>query len=167
MNDQPHPNTAVEDPAPPPAAVVRSRTDQKWRLSLIWAIPAVTALIGAWLVWVTLSERGPLITISFQTAEGLTANQSHVRHKDVDMGVVQKIELSPDMKRVIVTVRMNREAAAAAQRHGAVLGGQPRFFAGAVSGLQTLVSGTFIELSPPARAPSRSGISWGWRSRRC
>jgi paraquat-inducible protein B len=148
MNDQPHPNTAVEDPAPPPAAVVRSRTDQKWRLSLIWAIPAVTALIGAWLVWVTLSERGPLITISFQTAEGLTANQSHVRHKDVDMGVVQKIELSPDMKRVIVTVRMNREAEPLLNDTARFWVVKPRFFAGAVSGLQTLVSGTFIELQP-------------------
>ena len=47
MNDQPQPNAAVEDRAPPPTAVVRSRIDRRWRLSLIWAVPVVTALIKA------------------------------------------------------------------------------------------------------------------------
>ena len=59
--------------------------------------PHCDGVIGAWLAWSTLSERGPLITISFETAEGLQANQSHVRHKDVEMGVVQKITLAPDL----------------------------------------------------------------------
>ena len=148
MNDQP-----LQPPhVAPPTAVVRSRVDHRRRVSLVWAIPIITALIGGWLVWVTLSQRGPLITISFQTAEGLTANQSRVRHKDVEIGVVQKIDLSPDMKRVIVTVRMNREAEPLlndAERFWVV---KPRFFAGAVSGLQTLVSGSYIELQPSGQA---------------
>ena len=83
-----------------PTAIVRSKVDPRRRLSLIWAIPIVTVIIGAWLAWNTISQRGPLITITFETAEGLQANQSHVRHKDVDMGVVQKIEFTPDLKRV-------------------------------------------------------------------
>ena len=33
----------------------------------------------------------------FQAAEGLEAGKSHVRHKDVDMGLVQSIVLSPDL----------------------------------------------------------------------
>ncbi|HEY0422276.1 MAG TPA: Paraquat-inducible protein B, partial [Rhodopila sp.] len=74
-----------------PTAVVRSRIERKRRLSLIWAIPVVTVIIGGWLAWNTISQRGSLITITFETAEGLQANQSHVRHKDVDMGVVQKV----------------------------------------------------------------------------
>ena len=83
-----------------PAAVVRSAIDRKRRMSLIWAIPVVTLLIGAWLAWKTISGRGPLITITFETAEGLQITQSHVRHKEVDMGVVEKIALTPDRKRV-------------------------------------------------------------------
>jgi paraquat-inducible protein B len=43
----------------PPTAVVRSHIDNKRRLSLIWAIPIVTVLIGGWLAWKTLSDRGP------------------------------------------------------------------------------------------------------------
>ncbi len=134
----------------PPSAVLHSKVGRRRRVSVVWAIPIVTALIGGWLVWTTLSQRGPLITISFQTAEGLTANQSHVRHKDVDMGVVEKVDLSPDMKRVILTVRMNREAEPLLTDKARFWVVKPRFFAGSFTGLQTLVSGAYIELQPSA-----------------
>jgi paraquat-inducible protein B len=131
-----------------PTALVRSHIDHKRRLPLIWAIPVVTLIIGAWLAWSTISQRGPLITITFETAEGLQATQSHVRHKDVDMGVVQKIGLTPDLKRVQVTVRMNREAQPLLTDGAEFWVVRPRFFAGAISGLQTLFSGSYIDLLP-------------------
>jgi paraquat-inducible protein B len=133
-----------------PTAVVHSKVDHKRRLPLIWAIPVVTVIIGAWLAWSTISQRGPLITITFETAEGLQAEQSHVRHKDVDMGVVQKIGLTPDRKRVQVTVRMNRESEPLLTDTAEFWVVRPRFFAGAISGLQTLFSGSYIDLLPAA-----------------
>jgi paraquat-inducible protein B len=132
----------------PPSAVLRSPLDHKRRLSLIWAIPVVTLLIGAWLAWQTISERGPLVTITFETAEGLQAHQSHVRHKDVDMGVVQKIALTPDLRRVQVTVRMNKEAEPLLTDKAQFWVVRPRFFAGSISGLSTLISGSYIALLP-------------------
>jgi paraquat-inducible protein B len=138
-------------PGPPqPTAVIRSGIVHKRRWSLIWAIPVVTVIIGGWLAWQTIAERGPLITITFETAEGLQANQSHVRHKDVDMGVVQKVSLTPDLKRVQVTVRMNREAEPLLNDNAQFWVVRPRFFAGAISGLQTLFSGSYIDLLPAA-----------------
>jgi paraquat-inducible protein B len=134
-----------------PTAVVRSRIDRKSRLSLIWAIPVVTVVIGAWLAWSTIAQRGPLITIIFETAEGLLANQSHVRHKDVDMGVVQNVALTPDLKRVQVTVRMNREAEPLLTDKAQFWVVRPRFFAGSISGLQTLFSGSYIDLLPASK----------------
>lgn len=133
-----------------PTAVVRSKIDHRRRLSLIWAIPVVTVIIGGWLAWRTLSERGPIITVTFETAEGLQADQSHVRHKDVDMGVVQKVALTPDLKRVQVTVRMNREAEPLLTDQAQFWVVRPRFFAGSISGLQTLFSGSYIDLLPAA-----------------
>ncbi len=154
MSDRPPSQNAASggtDPsAPHPTAVVRGKIDHKWRPSLIWAIPVVTVIIGGWLSWRTLSERGPLITISFETAEGLQANQSHVRHKDVDMGVVQKVGLTPDLKGVQVTVRMNREAEPLLTDRAQFWVVRPRFFAGSISGLQTLFSGSYIDLLPSA-----------------
>ncbi|MDR3537827.1 MAG: MlaD family protein [Acetobacteraceae bacterium] len=157
MSDQPPDNVSPDtvspgtaSPGTPPTAVVRSRIDRKRRLSLIWAIPIVTALVGAWLAWSTLSERGPLITISFQTAEGLTAGQSQIRHKDVVMGQVTKISLADDLQHVQVTVRMNREAQSLLTDKASFWVVKPRFFAGSITGLQTLVSGAYIEFAPVA-----------------
>lgn len=131
-----------------PTATVRSRLDRRRRFSLIWAIPIVTALVGTWLAWHTLTERGPLITISFESASGLVAGQSHVRTKDVDMGLVEHIGLSPDLQRVVVTVRMNREAKPLLTNRAQFWIVKPRFFAGALTGLETLVSGSYIALQP-------------------
>lgn len=136
---------------PPPSAVVRSPIDRKRRLSLIWAIPVVTVFIGGWLAWQTLSERGPLITITFETAEGLQVTQSHVRHKEVDMGVVQKIALTPDLRRVLVTIRMNKEAEPLLTDGAEFWVVRPRFFAGSISGLSTLFSGSYIDLLPSGK----------------
>ncbi len=132
----------------PPSALVHSRAERRRRLSLIWSIPIVTAILGAWLVWKTVSNQGPMITISFQTGEGLVAGQSRVRHKDVDMGVIEQIDLSPDLKRVILSVRMNRAATPLLTDQARFWVVKPRFFAGSVSGLQTILSGSYIEFRP-------------------
>jgi paraquat-inducible protein B len=91
MSDSP-----IGDPPPHPVAAVHPRGRH---ISWIWAIPVVTALIGLWIAWDTLTRRGPLITVTFETAEGLVAGQTHVRHKDVDMGLVQTVALSKTCKR--------------------------------------------------------------------
>ncbi len=136
--------------SPHPSAVVRSRTDRRRRISLIWGIPIVTLLIAAWLVWDTLSKRGPTIVITFDTAEGLQAGQSHVRHKEVDMGLVSTVALSRDRQRVDVTVQMNREAAPLLTDKTKFWVVKPRLFAGSISGISTLISGSYIELLPSA-----------------
>jgi paraquat-inducible protein B len=45
----------------------------------------IAIAIGGWLAWDTLSKRGPTITISFSTAEGLQAGQSQLKFKDIGL----------------------------------------------------------------------------------
>jgi paraquat-inducible protein B len=149
MSDSP-----IGDPPPHPVAAVHPRGRH---ISWIWAIPVVTALIGLWIAWDTLTRRGPLITVTFETAEGLVAGQTHVRHKDVDMGLVQTVALSKDLQKVNVTIRMNRSAEPLLTESAKFWVVKPRFFAGSISGLETLLSGAYIELLPgtPGGAPQR------------
>jgi paraquat-inducible protein B len=91
----------------PPA---RAATKRSKRPSIIWVIPLAAIAIGAWLAWDTLSKRGPTITISFDTAEGLQAGQSQLKFKDIVFGTVQSLNLTQDHTRVIVTVTTTREA---------------------------------------------------------
>lgn len=132
------------DPAPPEAQLKRSR------ISLIWLIPLVAVVIGAYLGWRTIAERGPLITITFQTADGITAGQTHVRHKAVDLGTVESTRLSRDMSHVDVSVRMTAQATPYLTRQTSFWVVRPRLSAGSISGLETLVSGAYIEMDPGA-----------------
>lgn len=130
----------------PRVAIVHTRAERRRRISLIWAIPAVTALIAAWLAWDTWSSRGPRIDIRFDAAAGLQVNQSRIRHRDVVLGVVEKIALTPDRRYVLVTARMAREAEPLLTDKTAFWIVKPRFSAGSISGLETLFSGAYIEL---------------------
>jgi paraquat-inducible protein B len=137
----------VERPNPPgparlPQAVVAKR--RRWAPSLIWLIPIVAALIGVSLVVKLLTERGPTITISFRSAEGIEAGKTRLKYKDVEIGSVQSVKLAEDRSRVIATVQLLKEArtfTAADTRFWVV---RPRAEATGISGLSTLLSGAYI-----------------------
>jgi paraquat-inducible protein B len=126
------------------------------RLQLIWLIPIVAALIAGYLGWRGYDERGPLVTISFRTAAGLQSGQTRVRHKAVDLGTVQSVVLGKDRANVLVRVRMRREATPYLTDNARFWIVRPRLSAGDISGLETLLSGAYIELDPGAEgAPER------------
>jgi len=129
-----------------PDAVVRRRR----RFSLIWLIPIIAGAIAVYLVITTLADRGPLITITFQTGSGISAQQTQVTHKAVSLGMVEDVRLSDDLKRVLVAVRMNRQGAKILTDHARFWVVRPRLSTGNISGLETLVSGAYIEVDPGA-----------------
>jgi paraquat-inducible protein B len=131
-------------PIQPPTANVHRRR----RIPLIWIIPLLTALIAAWLAWDTFSKRGPTIVISFETAAGLTAGQSQLKYKNVVMGTVKSIGISPDFSHVLVTVETVREAEPFLNDKTIFWVVKPELFAGNVTGLETLLSGSYIGMRP-------------------
>jgi paraquat-inducible protein B len=129
-----------------PEANLRARVDLRPRLSPIWLVPLVAVLIAGWLVWDAMAKRGPLITVTFQSAEGLQAGQSHLRHLDVDVGLVESITLSRDLSGVTVAIRTTREAEPLLTENAQFWVVRPRLFAGSLSGLGTLLSGSYVEV---------------------
>jgi paraquat-inducible protein B len=124
----------------------------------IWVVPLLATLIVVGLAVRSLIDRGPLITIVFTDAEGLQPGETHIRHKDVDLGTVESIHLSPDMSTVIVRARMRRSVTdhlTARTRFWIV---RPRVGVGGISGLSTLVSGDYIEMYPGSGSPQRSFV---------
>lgn len=134
-------NTPVgHTPRPIPAAKIA----RKRRLSVIWIIPVVALAIAAWLAYVTLSSRGPMITITFEDASGIEAGKTSVKYLDVDIGTVQTVRLSDDNTHVVVEARMSKDI-----EHNLRTGTQfwvetPRVSAQGISGLGTLLSGPYI-----------------------
>ena len=121
---------------------------QRRRFSFIWLVPVVAGLISLYLAITYLADRGPLITITFKTASGITAQQTDVKHKDVSLGTVENVHLSDDMRQVIVHVRMKREGAKIMTDHARFWVVRPRLSLSDISGLETLVSGAYIEVDP-------------------
>ena len=131
----------------PQATTRRSR-----RFSIIWIVPLAAVAIGAWLAWDTLSKEGPTIKISFDGGEGLQAGQSQLKYKDIVFGTVKSLALSPDQTHVVVTVATTREAGPLLTEGTAFWVVKPRLFAGNISGIETLLSGSYIGMLPAATA---------------
>jgi len=127
-----------------PEAVVKPRKG----ISIVWIIPIVAALIGAWVAYRTISEIGPTIFISFNDAEGLVAGKTKVKYKDVDVGLVKEVDLSDDLKHVRVTVEMHQGSKGYLTEKTRFWVVKARISAGTVSGLGTLLGGAYIAMDP-------------------
>lgn len=117
---------------------------KRWLPSLVWLIPIVAALVGITLVFKIIVDRGPTITVSFRTAEGLLAGKSKVRYKDVEIGEVQAIRLSPDRSEVLATIQLSKDAKSFTASDTTFWVVRPRIDASGITGLGTLVSGAYI-----------------------
>ena len=127
-----------------PEAVIRTRKS----FSIVWLVPLVAILIGGWLVYKALSEKGPRITITFNTAAGLEAGKTKIKHKDVEIGKVKSIRLSKDLSQVVVTAELTKGIESYLTDKARFWVVRARIAASEVSGLRTLFSGAYIALDP-------------------
>ena len=134
-----------------PPVLARAATRRTRRVSVIWIIPLVALAIGAWLAWDTLSKEGPTITVTFNSGEGLQAAQSQLKYRDIVFGTVKSLELAPDHRHVIVTVATTHQAEPLLTEKTVFWVVKPRLFAGNISGLETLLSGSYIGMMPGAK----------------
>ncbi|MDP9089053.1 MAG: MlaD family protein [Pseudomonadota bacterium] len=126
-------------------AAVPART--LWgRLPLVWILPAVVVLVGGFVVIREKLNQGTSIEIRFANAEGLEANKTRVRYKDVEIGEVTDTRVSDDRKEVIVTADIHRNARSYLVDDTRFWVVRPRISGAGVSGLATLVSGAYISV---------------------
>ncbi|KHN54617.1 PqiB family protein [Pectobacterium fontis] len=117
---------------------------QRWRISLIWLVPALAMLTGLAMLIHTWSDTGPEIMIAFQSATGLEAGRTIIKYKDVAVGTVKDIALSKDSKQVLVTVQLNKNAESLANADSRFWVVRPRVGINGVTGIDTLLSGAYI-----------------------
>jgi len=116
--------------------------------SIVWLIPLLTVLVGGWLIIKTVSEQGPEVTISFKTAEGLEAGKTKIKYKNVDIGIVEYIQFAEDFSHVIVTASFNQGTESFFRRNTRFWVVKPQLSVRGASGLDTLISGAYIEIEP-------------------
>jgi paraquat-inducible protein B len=142
MTDE-HPEASSDLGTVPQPVLRKSR-----RFSVIWIVPLIAALVGAWLAIKAVTQAGPTITITFKSAEGLEAGKTKIKYKDVDVGKVESIRLSPDLSHVSITASMVRDIEKYLTENTRFWIVRARVAAGEVTGLSTLFSGAYIGMDP-------------------
>jgi paraquat-inducible protein B len=115
-------------------------------LPLVWILPALVIVVGVFVVIQQNLAQGPGIDIYFLDADGLEANKTKIRYKEVDIGDVTNIHVAKDRKKVVVSARIHRDASEYLVEDTRFWVVRPRFTGGGVSGLGTLVSGAYISV---------------------
>ena len=128
--------------------ITKPTIDKGKRLSVIWIIPIVALALGLWMVIHTKMSEGPLIHVSFDTAEGIVAAKTKVKYLNVEVGQVEDVDLNDSMDGVVAAVRIDHDAKHLLFKDTQFWVVRARVGAGSVSGLGTLLGGAYLELSP-------------------
>jgi paraquat-inducible protein B len=130
------------------SAAAAPEIKQRRSFSIVWIVPVVALLIGAWLVYKAVSEKGPTITITFKSAESLEAGKTKIKYKDVELGTVTAIVLNDDLSHVTVTAELDKGSKRYLTDKTRFWVVRARVAAGQVTGLSTLLSGAYIGIEP-------------------
>ena len=135
-----------DGPDPLPQATVDP--PRRTRLSVIWIIPILAAVVAIGIAVQRIVTEGPTITVVFKSAEGIEAGKTFVKYKDVTIGHVTKVELADTYGNVEVTAKISKRAARLMVDDAKFWVVEPRVTLSGISGLGTLLSGNYIGFQP-------------------
>lgn len=145
-----------------PPEIEAPRPDSSRRVSAVWLVPLLALVIALAVAWRTYNERGPLITITFENAAGVEAGQTTLRFRDVNVGLVERVDLGPDLRTVVVTARIRKDVAQYLDDSATFWVVRPSVSAQGVSGIETVISGVYIaaywDAQPGARVENFTGL---------
>lgn len=116
--------------------------------STVWLIPLVAAIVGGYLLIKSFNERGPEVTLLMDNADGIEVNNTTIRVLNVEVGRVSAIRLNPNRNGVEITAKLNRESRDLMRKDTKFWVVKPRIDQNGVTGLGTLLSGSYISFAP-------------------
>ncbi|MCI2282161.1 MlaD family protein [Colwellia sp. MSW7] len=125
-------------------------------ISIIWFIPFIALIFGGWLGVKALSEQGVFITIEFENGSGIVPKKTEVRYKGLVTGMVSKVVPSDDLQSVIAEVEMSKSFADYLTQDTQFWLVSADISLQGVSGLDTLLSGSYINILPDTDKKAKS-----------
>ncbi|WP_102108240.1 PqiB family protein [Oceaniglobus roseus] len=122
-----------------------ARRSWRDRISFIWVVPIGALLVSLAVFWQSFASQGPMIEIAFDNASGVKANETVLKYRDVQVGVVESVSFSDNLGSVLVHVRVDKDVAEYVDADAQFWVVRPEVTAQGVSGLDTVLSGVFIE----------------------
>ncbi|MEL6316096.1 MAG: MlaD family protein, partial [Pseudomonadota bacterium] len=109
-------------------------------LTIVWLAPLLALMIIGGLALEAHLAKGPLVEVSFRTVEGVTAGETKVLYRSVEVGRVETLEIDIPGDRVVARLRMTDEVSAYLDEDAQFWIVRPRISGGNISGLSTLGS---------------------------
>lgn len=131
-----------------PAKAVVHMSRVRGRISAVWLFPLVALAIGIGMAVRTVERLGPEVVVRASSASGLTVDKTTVRFRDMEIGVVRAIELTDDLSQVTVSVRLHPVVEPYLTKEARFWVAKPRVSLSGISGLETLVSGSYVAFAP-------------------
>ncbi|WP_226779384.1 PqiB family protein [Oceaniglobus trochenteri] len=135
-----HSNDSAAEPHVAPA-----RKSLRDRFSLVWLVPFGALAVSLWVVFNAYNDRGPLIEIAFESASGVKIDETELRYREVTVGVVEEVRFSDELADVVIAVRVHKDIAPYIDDSAQFWVVRPEVSARGVSGLDTVLSGVYIE----------------------
>ena len=137
-----------QTPSPPDIPDAALKQKKSSSISTVWIIPVIAVLIGGWLVFQNATEEKAFAEVTFESASGLEAGKTAVKLRNIKIGTVKEVKFSKNLTSAIVVIEfkgISQESVTDSTRFWVV---RPRIGIGGVSGLDTLLSGAYIEVDP-------------------
>lgn len=120
---------------------------RRW-LSPVWLLPLIALLLAGGFLYQQVLSRGQLIQINFAQGNGILPGKTQVRYQGVAIGVVQELELAEDGRKIAVMAKIDSRARPLIRKGSDFWLVSPKASLTEISGLDTLVSGNYINLQP-------------------
>jgi len=121
-------------------------------LSPIWVIPVLAIAIGVWYLYDKNSVVETTITIEFETGAGIEVDSSKIVYRGITVGRVVSMQAKDDLSGVVVTAVINSGSEHLLAGNTQFWLVSPQISLKGISGIETLLSGAYIEMSPDAAA---------------
>ena len=136
---------ATDADTPPEAPVTSARRGLMDRISIVWIVPLAALLVVLFIAWRGYADRGPVIQISFEDAAGVKEGSTELRYRDVAIGLVEEVGFTQGLDRVLVSVRIDKDVAPFIDDEARFWVVRPQVTTQGVTGLNTVLSGVYIE----------------------
>lgn len=120
---------------------------RRW-LSPVWLLPVIALLLAGGFIYQQVATRGQLIRINFAQGNGILPGKTQLRYQGVAIGVVQELALAADGRKIAVLVKVDSRARPLLRKGSDFWLVSPKASLTEISGLDTLVSGNYINLQP-------------------
>ena len=148
----------METPDGGPGRRTEAAVRSTWWPGWIWAIPVAAVAIVVWLVVRAVSDHGTSVTVVFEQAAGMTAQNTPVMYRGVSVGQVTGIAIAPDARHVIADVSIDESMKHSlnAETHFYLVGAHPSL--SDPSSLKAILAGPSLEMRPGPGKPVRQFV---------